>query len=60
MKILQLRKALVLINTYLNIRGNPIVCTLRLAFAYYIRTNKDLLIIKNFVLEKEKQKEEFH
>ena len=51
-----LTKTPILINTSFNIRGEPIVCTPKDAFKCFMGTDLDLLIIENFVLEKEKQK----
>ena len=45
----------VLVNTSFNIRGEPIVCTIRDAFKCFMGTNLDILICENFILHKEKQ-----
>ena len=41
----------VLVNTSFNIRGEPIVCTPRDAFACFLRTDMDRLVMGSFVLE---------
>ena len=46
----------ILINTSFNIRGEPIVCSPQDAFKCFMGTNLDVLVIENFVLEKNKQK----
>ncbi len=45
-----------LINTSFNVRGEPIVCTPEDAFRCFMATNMDLLVIENFVLKKERQR----
>ena len=45
-----------LINTSFNIRGEPIVCTPENAFNCFMGTNLDILVIENFILEKQQQK----
>ena len=45
----------ILINTSYNIRGEPIVCTPKDAFNCFMGTELDILVIGNFILEKEKQ-----
>ena len=47
----------VLINTSFNVRGEPIVCTPEDAYLCFMRTNMDLLVLGNYVLEKEDQPE---
>ncbi len=47
----------VIINTSFNVRGEPIVCTPEDAYKCFMRTNIDHLIIGNFLLNKEEQKE---
>ena len=44
------------VNTSFNIRGEPIVCTVEDAYNCFMGTNLDLLVINNFVLKKENQK----
>jgi len=45
-----------LVNTSFNIRGEPIVCTVEDAYNCFMGTNLDLLVINNFILKKEDQK----
>jgi len=45
----------VVINTSFNVRGEPIVCTPADAFHCFLATEKDALVIENFVLLKEEQ-----
>jgi len=45
-----------LINTSFNVRGEPIVCTPDDAFACFMRTQMDFLIMGPFLLDKKKQK----
>ena len=47
-----------LVNTSFNIRGEPIVCTPMDAFNCFMGTNLDVLVIENYFLLKEKQKNE--
>jgi len=42
----------VLINTSFNQRGEPIVCTPEDAFASFLRTNMDFLVMGNFLVDK--------
>ena len=51
----KLTKTPILINTSFNIRGEPIVCTPKDAFKCFMGTKLDVLVIENFVLEKNKQ-----
>ena len=46
----------VIINTSLNVRGEPIVATPEHAFTCFMRTNMDYLLLGNFLLEKNEQK----
>jgi carbamoyltransferase len=46
----------VIINTSFNVRGEPIVATPEHAFACFMRTNMDYLLLGNFLLEKKEQK----
>jgi carbamoyltransferase len=46
----------VLINTSFNVRGEPIVCTPEDAFRCFMATNMDVLVIDQFVLEKQSQR----
>ena len=45
----------VVINTSFNIRGEPIVCSPEHAYRCFMATNMDVLVIEDFVLEKEEQ-----
>ena len=47
----------VIINTSFNVRGEPIVCTPEDAYLCFMRTNMDLLVLGNFLLEKKDQPE---
>lgn len=47
----------VIINTSFNVRGEPIVCTPQEALTCFMRTNMDYLVIENFLIAKEDQKE---
>ena len=47
----------VLINTSFNVRGEPIVCTPEDAYLCFMRTNMDLLVLGNQILEKRDQPE---
>jgi carbamoyltransferase len=42
----------VIVNTSFNVRGEPIVCTPEDAYRCFMRTNLDVLVLENFVLEK--------
>jgi len=46
----------VIVNTSFNIRGEPIVCTVRDAYSCFMGTNLDMLVCGNFILYKDKQK----
>src|SRR5262249_29017342 len=46
----------VLVNTSFNVRGEPIVCTPEDAFRCFMRTEMDVLVLENCVLEKADQK----
>ncbi len=45
----------VLINTSFNIRGEPIVCTVKDAFKCFMGTDLDILVIEDFILFKSEQ-----
>jgi carbamoyltransferase len=47
----------VLVNTSFNVRGEPIVCTPAEAFACFMRTEMDALVLGDFVLLKSEQGE---
>ena len=55
-KFKEITKIPILINTSFNIRGEPIVCTPEDAYKCFINTGLDILVIGDFVLEKDKQK----
>ena len=42
----------ILVNTSFNIRGEPIVCSIKDAFRCFMGTNLDILVIENFILYK--------
>jgi carbamoyltransferase len=46
----------VVVNTSFNVRGEPIVCTPADAYRCFMRTELDLLVLENCVLEKAQQK----
>lgn len=45
----------VIVNTSFNVRGEPIVCSLEDAYACFMRTNMDVLVLESAVLYKENQ-----
>jgi carbamoyltransferase len=45
----------VIINTSFNVRGEPIVCTPEDAYLCFMRTEMDVLVLGNYVLEKKDQ-----
>jgi carbamoyltransferase len=45
----------VIVNTSFNVRGEPIVCTPEDAYRCFMRTEMDLLVLENCVLEKPRQ-----
>ena len=45
----------VLVNTSFNVRGEPIVCTPEQAYACFMRTEMDCLVLEDFLLEKVEQ-----
>ena len=46
-----------IVNTSFNVRGEPIVCTIKDAFRCFMGTDLDLLVCGNFILYKNKQDE---
>ena len=40
-----------IVNTSFNVRGEPIVCTPEDAYRCFMRTNMDVLVLENFILE---------
>ena len=45
----------VIVNTSFNVRGEPIVCSPEDAYRCFMRTDMDVLVLENFVLEKTAQ-----
>ena len=45
----------VIINTSFNVRGEPIVCSPRDAYACFMRTEMDYLVLGRFLLDKKEQ-----
>ena len=45
----------ILVNTSFNVRGEPIVCSIKDAFSCFMGTNLDILVCENFILYKDKQ-----
>ncbi len=45
----------VIVNTSFNVRGEPIVCTPEDAYRCFMRTDMDVLVLENFILEKSEQ-----
>jgi len=45
----------VLVNTSFNVRGEPIVCSVKDAFNCFMGTNLDILVCENFILYKNEQ-----
>ena len=45
----------VLVNTSFNVRGEPIVCSVKDAYKCFMATNLDILICGNFILHKDQQ-----
>jgi carbamoyltransferase len=45
----------VLVNTSFNVRGEPIVCSPEEAYRCFMRTEMDVLVLGNYVLEKHQQ-----
>ena len=46
----------VVINTSFNVRGEPLVCTPEEAYACFMRTNMDYLLLGRYLLQKKEQK----
>jgi carbamoyltransferase len=42
----------IIVNTSFNVRGEPIVCTPEDAYRCFMRTNMDVLVLENFILER--------
>ncbi len=47
----------VLVNTSFNVRGEPIVCSPKDAYLCFMRTDIDILVLENYVLYKEQQRQ---
>ena len=47
----------VLINTSFNIRGEPIVCSVKDAYDCFMGTELDILVVNNFILHKHDQRQ---
>ena len=45
----------VIVNTSFNVRGEPIVCSPDNAYACFMRTDMDYLVMENFLLNKNDQ-----
>jgi len=45
-----------LINTSFNVRGEPVVCSPGDAYACFMRTEMDYLVIGNYLFDKDRQK----
>ncbi len=45
----------VIVNTSFNVRGEPMVCSPEDAYRCFMRTDMDLLVLENFLLEKSAQ-----
>jgi len=56
-KFKELTGCSVIVNTSFNVRGEPIICTPEDAFRCFMGTELDILIIGNFLLKKENQKQ---
>jgi carbamoyltransferase len=47
----------VVVNTSFNVRGEPIVCSPQDAYRCFMRTDMDVLVVGNYVMEKSQQPE---
>jgi carbamoyltransferase len=47
----------VVVNTSFNVRGEPIVCTPEQAYTCFMRTEMDILVLEDFVIDKREQGE---
>jgi carbamoyltransferase len=45
----------ILVNTSFNVRGEPLVCSPKDAYACFMRTGMDVLVLENFILSKYNQ-----
>jgi len=50
----------ILVNTSFNIRGEPIVCSIKDAFRCFMGTNLDILVIEDFIMYKKNQNQDLH
>tara|TARA_B100000579_G_scaffold97671_1_gene77477 strand:+ start:4771 stop:6609 length:1839 start_codon:yes stop_codon:yes gene_type:complete len=55
-KFKEITKCPVLVNTSFNVRGEPIVCSIKNAFDCFMGTNIDILVCENFIMHKSDQK----
>ena len=46
-----------IVNTSFNVRGEPIVCSPDDAYACFMRTDMDYLVVGNHIFEKKNQRE---
>ncbi len=46
----------IIVNTSFNVRGEPIVCSPKDAYACFMRTEMDYLVMENIILDKKEQK----
>ena len=54
-KFKEITKCPVLVNTSFNVRGEPIVCSIKDAFNCFMGTNLDILVCENIILYKDDQ-----
>ena len=54
-KFHEITKCPVLVNTSFNVRGEPIVCSVKDAFNCFMGTNLDILVVEDFILHKDNQ-----
>ncbi len=45
----------IIVNTSFNVRGEPIICSPQDAYRCFMRTNMDVLVLENFILERTAQ-----
>ena len=48
----------VIVNTSFNVRGEPIVCSIKDAFRCFMGTKLDILVCEDFIMYKEDQKKD--
>ena len=51
----KITKCPIIVNTSFNVRGEPIVCTVKDAYKCFMGTDLDMLVCGNYILYKEKQ-----